>query len=126
MPAARRSRTWSGHIRRRSPRTSRSPAWSRSTTSGPTSSWTANARCDQRPSSRRLTCCARAVSLLLLSHAVTSYPAFLDFVLGMTEDAGFEVGVVKFGAIGTGAFADSEKYFGGGQHAQRRSHEIDP
>src|SRR5215813_466240 len=34
------------------PRTSRSPAWSRSTTSGPISSWTANPSYDQRPSSR--------------------------------------------------------------------------
>src|SRR5882724_1446094 len=52
MQAARRSRTWPGRTRRRSPRTSRSPGWSRSTTSGLTSSWTANARRDQRPSSR--------------------------------------------------------------------------
>src|SRR5215467_715959 len=109
MPAARRSTTWSGHIRRHSPRTSRSPDWSRSITSGPTSSWTANARCDQRPSFRKLTGGGRAVSLLLLNQAVTSYAAFLEFVLGMTKDAEFAVAVVKFGAIGTGAAADSEK-----------------
>jgi hypothetical protein len=42
------------------------------------------------------------------------------------EDAAFVVGVVKFGAIGNGATADSKKYLSSGQHAYRRSHEIDP
>jgi hypothetical protein len=42
------------------------------------------------------------------------------------EDAGFVVSVVKLSAIWGGAPADSKKYLAGGQHAHRRSYEIDP
>jgi hypothetical protein len=42
------------------------------------------------------------------------------------EDAAFVVSVVKLSAIWGGAPADSKKYVAGGQHAHRRSYEIDP
>ena len=50
----------------------------------------------------------------------------LKFVLGMVEDAAFVIGVVKFGATRSGAMVDSKKYLTSGQHAYRRSYEIDP
>jgi hypothetical protein len=42
------------------------------------------------------------------------------------EDAAFGVSVMKFSAIWGGAPADSKKYLASGQHAYRRSYEIDP
>ena len=56
----------------------------------------------------------------------TRYLSSLEFAWGMMKDAAFVVGVVKLGAIGSGAVADSKKYLASGQHTQRRSQEIDP
>src|SRR6267378_1870852 len=62
------------------------------------------------------------VIILKSLHGISS----LNFVLGVMEDAALVVSVVKFSAIWGGAPADSNKYLAGGQHAHRRSYEIDP